>query len=151
VLTPVTKYFPFLFAEIFSSVNLSVKHELPVVTNSVLIKTKQEPFLIEDLLYALVGIEGRYISIKRIRGKDGYVVFQIDTSMDLALQVSFNAVQLIAQFNLVFVMCYPASILLELCLLSFDLTTYAIVASENTNCCQSCWFTNYAVTIVLPD
>ncbi|KAJ3707976.1 hypothetical protein LUZ61_011681 [Rhynchospora tenuis] len=46
----------------------------------------QEPFLIEDLLYALVGIEGRYISIKRIRGKDGYVVFQIDTSMDLALQ-----------------------------------------------------------------
>ncbi|KAJ4758194.1 Gamma-tubulin complex component [Rhynchospora pubera] len=46
----------------------------------------QEPFLIEDLLYALVGIEGRYISIKRIRGKEGYVVFQIDTSMDLALQ-----------------------------------------------------------------
>ncbi|KAJ3685052.1 hypothetical protein LUZ61_014216 [Rhynchospora tenuis] len=48
--------------------------------------TNTEPFLIEDLLYALVGIEGRYISIKRIRGKEGYVVFQIDTSMDLALQ-----------------------------------------------------------------
>ncbi|XP_078181625.1 spc97 / Spc98 family of spindle pole body (SBP) component isoform X1 [Carex rostrata] len=46
----------------------------------------QEPFLIEDLLYALVGIEGRYISIKRIKGKEGYVIFQIDTSMDLALQ-----------------------------------------------------------------
>uniref|UniRef100_A0A453CC19 Gamma-tubulin complex component n=2 Tax=Aegilops tauschii subsp. strangulata TaxID=200361 RepID=A0A453CC19_AEGTS len=44
--------------------------------------------VIDDLLSALVGIEGRYISIKRVRGKEGYVVFQIDSSMDLALQVS---------------------------------------------------------------
>lgn len=44
--------------------------------------------MIEDLLSALVGIEGRYISIKRVRGKDGHVVFQIDPSMDLALQVN---------------------------------------------------------------
>jgi gamma-tubulin complex component 2 len=48
----------------------------------------QELLVIDDLLSALVGIEGRYISIKRVRGKDGYVVFQIDSSMDLALQVS---------------------------------------------------------------
>lgn len=36
----------------------------------------------------MVGIEGRYISIKRVQGKeeDG-VTFQIDPSMDLALQV----------------------------------------------------------------
>ena len=48
----------------------------------------QELLVIDDLLSALVGIEGRYISIKRVRGKDGYVVFQIDSSMDLALQVN---------------------------------------------------------------
>ena len=48
----------------------------------------QELLVIDDLLSALVGIEGRYISIKRVRGKEGYVVFQIDSSMDLALQVS---------------------------------------------------------------
>jgi gamma-tubulin complex component 2 len=47
----------------------------------------QELLVIDDLLSALVGIEGRYISIKRVRGKEGYVVFQIDSSMDLALQV----------------------------------------------------------------
>ncbi|EMS52405.1 Gamma-tubulin complex component 2 [Triticum urartu] len=46
----------------------------------------QELLVIDDLLSALVGIEGRYISIKRVRGKEGYVVFQIDSSMDLALQ-----------------------------------------------------------------
>ncbi|KAL0919376.1 hypothetical protein M5K25_011467 [Dendrobium thyrsiflorum] len=46
----------------------------------------QELLVIDDLLSALVGIEGRYISIKRVRGKEGRVVFQIDPSMDLALQ-----------------------------------------------------------------
>ncbi|RLM64675.1 Gamma-tubulin complex component 2 [Panicum miliaceum] len=46
----------------------------------------QELLVIDDLLSALVGIEGRYISIKRVHGKEGYVVFQIDSSMDLALQ-----------------------------------------------------------------
>jgi gamma-tubulin complex component 2 len=50
----------------------------------------QELLVIDDLLSALVGIEGRYISIKRVHGKDGYVVFQIDSSMDLALQVSLT-------------------------------------------------------------
>lgn len=68
--------------------------------------------MIEDLLYALVGIEGRYISIKRIKGKEGYVVFQIDTSMDLALQVSFNFVQFMPKFNIALIMCYLAFILL---------------------------------------
>ncbi|KQJ83407.1 hypothetical protein BRADI_5g14800v3 [Brachypodium distachyon] len=46
----------------------------------------QELLVIDDLLSALAGVEGRYISIKRVREKDGYVVFQIDSSMDLALQ-----------------------------------------------------------------
>ncbi|XP_028555522.1 gamma-tubulin complex component 2 isoform X2 [Dendrobium catenatum] len=46
----------------------------------------QELLIIDDLLSALVGIEGRYISIKRVRGKEGRVIFQIDPSMDLALQ-----------------------------------------------------------------
>ncbi|XP_043721801.1 gamma-tubulin complex component 2 isoform X1 [Telopea speciosissima] len=46
----------------------------------------QELLLIDDLLSALVGIEGRYTSIKRVRGKDDRVSFQVDASMDLALQ-----------------------------------------------------------------
>ncbi|KAL3838506.1 hypothetical protein ACJIZ3_023097 [Penstemon smallii] len=48
----------------------------------------QELILIDDLLYDLVGIEGRYTSIRRIRGKDDNVTFQVDASMDLALQES---------------------------------------------------------------
>ncbi|WOK94035.1 gamma-tubulin complex component 2 [Canna indica] len=46
----------------------------------------QELLVIDDLLSALVGIEGRFISIKRVKGKECHVVFQIDPSMDLALQ-----------------------------------------------------------------
>jgi gamma-tubulin complex component 2 len=52
----------------------------------------QELFVIDDLLSSLVGIEGRYISIKGVRGKEGYVVFQIDSSMDLALQVIHESI-----------------------------------------------------------
>uniref|UniRef100_A0A1D1XJG6 Gamma-tubulin complex component n=1 Tax=Anthurium amnicola TaxID=1678845 RepID=A0A1D1XJG6_9ARAE len=46
----------------------------------------QELLIIDDLLSALVGIEGRFISIKKARGKEGRMVFQIDSSTDLALQ-----------------------------------------------------------------
>lgn len=46
----------------------------------------QELIVIDDLLSALVGIEGRYISIKRVSGKEDSITFQIDASMDLALQ-----------------------------------------------------------------
>ncbi|CAN0859852.1 Gamma-tubulin complex component 2 [Linum grandiflorum] len=35
---------------------------------------------------ALVGLEGRYIFIKRVRGMEDEIVFQVDASMDLALQ-----------------------------------------------------------------
>ncbi|XP_059665611.1 gamma-tubulin complex component 2 isoform X2 [Cornus florida] len=48
----------------------------------------QELIVIDDLLSALVGIEGRYISIKRVRGKEDNITFQIDASMDLAIQES---------------------------------------------------------------
>lgn len=48
----------------------------------------QELLVIDDLLSALIGIEGRYISIKRIRGKEDSICFQVDASMDLALQES---------------------------------------------------------------
>lgn len=47
----------------------------------------QELLLIDDLLSVLVGIVGRYISLKRVRGKESLVTFQIDASVDLALQV----------------------------------------------------------------
>ncbi|KAE8009823.1 hypothetical protein FH972_006235 [Carpinus fangiana] len=46
----------------------------------------QELIVIDDLLSAMVGIEGRYISIKRVRGKEDHVIFLVDPSMDLALQ-----------------------------------------------------------------
>ncbi|CAA6668506.1 unnamed protein product [Spirodela intermedia] len=46
----------------------------------------QELLIIDDLLSALVGIEGRFISIRRERGKEDHMVFQIDSSTDLALQ-----------------------------------------------------------------
>ncbi|CAH9072984.1 unnamed protein product [Cuscuta epithymum] len=48
----------------------------------------QELIVIDDLLSTLVGIEGRYISIKRSRGKGDSISFQCDASMDLALQES---------------------------------------------------------------
>lgn len=46
----------------------------------------QELIIIDDILSALLGIEGRYISIKRVRGKEDIVTFRLDASMDLALQ-----------------------------------------------------------------
>ncbi|KAH6757482.1 Spc97 / Spc98 family of spindle pole body component [Perilla frutescens var. hirtella] len=48
----------------------------------------QELIVIDDLLSTLVGIEGRYISIRRVYGKDDNASFQVDASMDLALQES---------------------------------------------------------------
>ncbi|KAL8135041.1 hypothetical protein AgCh_009892 [Apium graveolens] len=48
----------------------------------------QELIVIDDLLSCLVGIEGRYISIKRVRRNEDSISFQIDASMDLALQES---------------------------------------------------------------
>ncbi|GAB2287127.1 Gamma-tubulin complex component 2 [Dionaea muscipula] len=48
----------------------------------------QELIVIDDLLSALVGIEGRYIYIRRVRGKEDDIAFHVDTSMDSALQDS---------------------------------------------------------------
>lgn len=47
----------------------------------------QELIVIDDLLSALVGIEGRYISINRVGGNDNSIMFNVDGSMVLALQV----------------------------------------------------------------
>ena len=47
----------------------------------------QELIVIDDLLSALVGIEGPYISINRVGGNDNSIIFNVDGSMDLALQV----------------------------------------------------------------
>uniref|UniRef100_A0A7C9EXI3 Gamma-tubulin complex component n=1 Tax=Opuntia streptacantha TaxID=393608 RepID=A0A7C9EXI3_OPUST len=46
----------------------------------------QELIVIDDLLSALVGIEGRYTSIRRVHGKEDELSFLVDPSMDLALQ-----------------------------------------------------------------
>ncbi|KAF5948218.1 hypothetical protein HYC85_014175 [Camellia sinensis] len=48
----------------------------------------EELLVIDDLLSSLVGIEGRYTSIKRVQGKDNNFTFKVDASMDLALQES---------------------------------------------------------------
>ncbi|KAF2286415.1 hypothetical protein GH714_016794 [Hevea brasiliensis] len=44
----------------------------------------QELIVIDNLMSALVGIEGQYV--KRVHGKEDEITFQIDASMDLALQ-----------------------------------------------------------------
>ncbi|CAI9267220.1 unnamed protein product [Lactuca saligna] len=50
----------------------------------------QELTVIDDLLSALVGIEGPYISINRVGGNDNSIIFNVDGSMDLALQGAAN-------------------------------------------------------------
>ncbi|GKF19181.1 hypothetical protein Tco_0067819, partial [Tanacetum coccineum] len=44
--------------------------------------------VIDDLLYALIGIEGRYITINKVRGNEDSYSFHLDGSIDLALQES---------------------------------------------------------------
>ncbi|XP_020234639.1 gamma-tubulin complex component 2 isoform X1 [Cajanus cajan] len=46
----------------------------------------QELIVIDDVLSAMVGIEGRYILIKTVRGKNDDISFLVDPSTDLALQ-----------------------------------------------------------------
>ncbi|KAL1339202.1 hypothetical protein AAHE18_U017600 [Arachis hypogaea] len=46
----------------------------------------QELIVIDDVLSAMVGVEGRYILIKTVHGKTDDVTFHVDPSMDLALQ-----------------------------------------------------------------
>ncbi|KAL9249621.1 Gamma-tubulin complex component 2-like protein [Drosera capensis] len=48
----------------------------------------QELIVIDDLLSAMVGIEGRYIYIRRSQGKEEDISFHVDASMDSALQDS---------------------------------------------------------------
>ncbi|KAJ7516840.1 hypothetical protein O6H91_21G000900 [Diphasiastrum complanatum] len=45
----------------------------------------QELLVIDDLLFLMVGIEGKYIHVKQGRLKDTSMVFQMDSSMDLSL------------------------------------------------------------------
>lgn len=59
----------------------------PLINHGYYFCIMQELIVIDDLLSALVGIEGRYISIRRVHGKDDTASFQVDASMDLALQV----------------------------------------------------------------
>lgn len=51
--------------------------------------------VIDDLLSAMVGIQGRYISIKRAHGKEDNFTFQVDASMDLSLQVWIGTISLL--------------------------------------------------------
>ncbi|GFP91425.1 gamma-tubulin complex component 2 [Phtheirospermum japonicum] len=55
----------------------------------------QELIVIDDLLSALVGIEGRYISIRRVHGKDDSANFPVDTSMDQLMMGSMKALYIL--------------------------------------------------------
>ncbi|KAG4938596.1 hypothetical protein JHK82_044388 [Glycine max] len=46
----------------------------------------KELIVIDDVLSSMTGIEGRYILIKAVRGKNDDIAFLVDPSMDLALQ-----------------------------------------------------------------
>ncbi|TKY68744.1 Gamma-tubulin complex component 2 [Spatholobus suberectus] len=46
----------------------------------------QELIVIDDVLSAMVGVEGRYILIKAVHGKNDDITFLVDPSTDLALQ-----------------------------------------------------------------
>ncbi|XP_078447236.1 spc97 / Spc98 family of spindle pole body (SBP) component [Wolffia australiana] len=46
----------------------------------------QELLIVDDMLSALVGIEGRFISIRKERGTEDHFIFQIVPSTDLALR-----------------------------------------------------------------
>lgn len=68
-----------------NSVDLRLESEKPIGCYSASV---QELIVIDDLLSALIGIEGRYISINRVRGNEDSFSFHVDGSMDLALQES---------------------------------------------------------------
>ncbi|KAL2319472.1 hypothetical protein Fmac_028441 [Flemingia macrophylla] len=62
-------------------------HALEVSAIFLFYPEMQELIVIDDVLSAMVGIEGRYILIKTVRGNNGDISFLVDPSMDLALQV----------------------------------------------------------------
>lgn len=68
-----------------NSVDIGLESEKPIGCYSASV---QELIVIDDLLSALIGIEGRYISINRVRGDEDSFSFHVDGSMDLVLQES---------------------------------------------------------------
>ncbi|GJW45020.1 gamma-tubulin complex component 2 [Tanacetum coccineum] len=69
----------------------------------------QELIVIGNLLSALIGIEGRYITINKVRGNEDFYSFHLDGSMDLALQESAKRIfRLCKSYLLInkFVECY---------------------------------------------
>lgn len=68
-----------------NSVDIGLESEKPIGCYNASV---QELIVIDDLLSALVGIEGRYISINRVKGNEDSFSFHVDGSMDLALQES---------------------------------------------------------------
>ncbi|KAM0037132.1 putative gamma-tubulin complex component protein [Helianthus debilis subsp. tardiflorus] len=68
-----------------NSVDVCLESEKPIGCYNA---SLQEMILIDDLLSALTGIDGRYISIKKSGGGEDTFSFHVDGSMDLALQES---------------------------------------------------------------
>ncbi|KAI3743015.1 hypothetical protein L1987_60716 [Smallanthus sonchifolius] len=68
-----------------NSVDVCLESEKPIGCYNA---SLQELVVIDDLLSALTGIDGRYISIKKVGGSEDSFSFHVDGSMDLALQES---------------------------------------------------------------
>ncbi|KAJ0941901.1 putative gamma-tubulin complex component protein [Helianthus annuus] len=66
-----------------NSVDVCLESEKPIGCYNA---SLQEMIVIDDLLSALTGIDGRYISIKKSGGGEDAFSFHVDGSMDLALQ-----------------------------------------------------------------
>ncbi|KAK9055043.1 hypothetical protein SSX86_026123 [Deinandra increscens subsp. villosa] len=68
-----------------NSVDFSLGSEKPIGCYNA---SLQELIVIDDLLSALTGIDGRYITIKKVGGSEDCFSFHVDGSMDLSLQES---------------------------------------------------------------
>lgn len=54
---------------------------------------RQELLVIEDLLSAMVGIEGKYVCVRRGRHKEGNsFYYQLEPSLDASLSVRFSGI-----------------------------------------------------------
>ncbi|XP_065054316.1 gamma-tubulin complex component 2-like isoform X2 [Rhopilema esculentum] len=74
------------------------KAEQPIVAIGTLPLQMQELSVIEDLLFLMMGVEGKYITIKERREKDKTVLFNVDKSLDVSYQELVHRILPICSF-----------------------------------------------------
>ncbi|XP_057984805.1 gamma-tubulin complex component 2-like isoform X3 [Hevea brasiliensis] len=94
--------------------------------------------IINELLYALVGTEGQYISIKRVHRKEDDITFQVDASTDLALQ-DYRAMvaQLEHQFRLGRLSIHGLSFYCQPLMASMQALSAVVKKASASNCTGS--------------